>query len=88
MLRPRLLVADEPVSMVGASLRASILDLLVQLRDARHQHLYITHDLATAYRVQTRFSSCTRAASWRPARLASALQHLARSRPPLGSHNR
>jgi peptide/nickel transport system ATP-binding protein len=52
LLRPRLLVADEPVSMVDASLRAEILDLLVELRD-RHgiTILYITHDLATAYRV-------------------------------------
>jgi peptide/nickel transport system ATP-binding protein len=52
LLRPRLLVADEPVSMVDASLRAAILDLLVELRD-RHgiSILYITHDLATAYRV-------------------------------------
>jgi peptide/nickel transport system ATP-binding protein len=51
-LRPRLLVADEPVSMVDASLRAAILDLLVELRD-RHgiSILYITHDLATAYAV-------------------------------------
>ncbi len=51
-LRPRLLVADEPVSMVDASLRAAILDLLVELRD-RHRIsiLYITHDLATAYAV-------------------------------------
>ena len=52
LLHPRLLVADEPVSMVDASLRAEILDLLVALRD-RHgiAILYITHDLATAYRV-------------------------------------
>ncbi len=52
LLRPRLLVADEPVSMVDASLRSTILD---SLRDLRDQHeitiLYITHDLATAYRV-------------------------------------
>ncbi|MCX7381922.1 MAG: ATP-binding cassette domain-containing protein [Alphaproteobacteria bacterium] len=52
MLAPRLLVADEPVSMVDASLRASILDLLVDLRDRLGiSILYITHDLATAYRV-------------------------------------
>ena len=52
MLRPRLLVADEPVSMVDASLRAEILDLLVELRDRQGiTILYITHDLATAYRV-------------------------------------
>jgi peptide/nickel transport system ATP-binding protein len=55
MLRPRLLVADEPVSMVDASLRLSILDALRGLRD-RHgiSILYITHDLATAYRVSDR----------------------------------
>jgi peptide/nickel transport system ATP-binding protein len=52
LLRPRLLVADEPVSMVDASLRAAILDLLVELRDAHGiSILYITHDLATAWRV-------------------------------------
>jgi ABC-type glutathione transport system ATPase component len=52
MLRPRLLVADEPVSMVDASVRASILDLLVDLREAHGISIvYITHDLATAYRV-------------------------------------
>ena len=52
MLRPRLLVADEPVSMVDASLRAAILDLLVELRDTHGiSVVYITHDLATAYRV-------------------------------------
>ncbi len=52
LLRPRLLVADEPVSMVDASQRAAILDLLTELRD-RHgiTILYITHDLGTAYRV-------------------------------------
>ncbi len=52
MLRPRLLVADEPVSMVDASMRAAILDLLVDLRDRYGiSVLYITHDLATAWRV-------------------------------------
>src|SRR6185295_6771078 len=52
MLRPRLLVADEPVSMVDASMRAAILDLLVELRDRYGiSVLYITHDLATAWRV-------------------------------------
>ncbi len=52
MLRPRLLIADEPVSMVDASQRAAILDLLVDLRDeAGISVLYITHDLATAWRV-------------------------------------
>jgi peptide/nickel transport system ATP-binding protein len=52
LLRPRLIIADEPVSMVDASLRATILGGLRQL----HQELgisilYITHDLATAYQI-------------------------------------
>jgi peptide/nickel transport system ATP-binding protein len=52
LLKPKLIVADEPVSMVDASLRATILGSLRQLN---HEHgisiLYITHDLATAYQV-------------------------------------
>jgi len=52
MLRPRLVVADEPVSAVDASLRAMILDIMLRLRD-EHQmsFLYITHDLSTAYQI-------------------------------------
>jgi peptide/nickel transport system ATP-binding protein len=52
MLSPRLLIADEPVSMVDASLRATILKNIHDLKD-RHgiSILYITHDLATAYHV-------------------------------------
>ncbi len=50
-LEPRLLIADEPVSMVDASLRASILDMIERLRDENNiSIIYITHDLATAYR--------------------------------------
>jgi len=52
LLRPKLIVADEPVSMVDASLRATILGSLRQLRDEHGiSVLYITHDLATAYQV-------------------------------------
>jgi oligopeptide/dipeptide ABC transporter ATP-binding protein len=52
LLRPRLIVADEPVSMVDASLRATILGSLKQLHDELGISLvYITHDLATAYQV-------------------------------------
>jgi peptide/nickel transport system ATP-binding protein len=55
MLRPRVLVADEPVSMVDASLRFAILDALRTLRDQYAVTvLYVTHDLATAYRVSDR----------------------------------
>ncbi|MGA2377994.1 MAG: ABC transporter ATP-binding protein [Spirochaetia bacterium] len=52
VLKPRLLVADEPVSMVDASLRASILETLRGLqRDHGVSIIYITHDLTTAYHI-------------------------------------
>ncbi|AVA24486.1 ABC transporter ATP-binding protein [Rhizobium sp. NXC24] len=48
--QPRLLVADEPVSMVDASLRMSIVNLFGQLKsELGLSIIYITHDLATAY---------------------------------------
>jgi peptide/nickel transport system ATP-binding protein len=50
-----LLVADEPVSMVDASLRMSIVNLFRILRDElRVSIIYITHDLATAYYISDR----------------------------------
>ena len=52
MLSPKLLVADEPVSMVDASLRASILKNIYDLKESHGISIfYITHDLATAYHV-------------------------------------
>lgn len=52
LLKPRLLVADEPVSMVDASLRATILETLRNLqRDHGVSIIYITHDLTTAYHI-------------------------------------
>jgi ABC-type oligopeptide transport system ATPase subunit len=52
LLKPRLIVADEPVSMVDASLRATILEAMLRLRDDFGiSFLYITHDLSTAYQV-------------------------------------
>ena len=49
ILSPRLIVADEPVSGVDASLRMSILELMLRLkREKGIAFLYITHDLATA----------------------------------------
>ncbi len=52
---PKLLIADEPVSMVDASLRMSIVNLFKELRDEfAVSVLYITHDLATAYYVSDR----------------------------------
>ena len=52
---PSLIVADEPVSMVDASLRMSIVNLFKTLRDdLRVSIIYITHDLATAYYISDR----------------------------------
>ena len=52
MMKPTLIVADEPVSMIDASLRAMILDIMLKLRDEHHiSFLYITHDLSTAYQI-------------------------------------
>jgi peptide/nickel transport system ATP-binding protein len=49
---PSLIVADEPVSMVDASIRMSIVNLFKTLRDdLKVSIIYITHDLATAYEV-------------------------------------
>ena len=52
IVRPRIIIADEPVSMVDASLRATILASLVKLnREFGISLVYITHDLTTAYQV-------------------------------------
>jgi oligopeptide/dipeptide ABC transporter ATP-binding protein len=52
LLKPRLIVADEPVSMIDASLQVRILDILLRLKnDFGISFLYITHDLSTAYQI-------------------------------------
>jgi peptide/nickel transport system ATP-binding protein len=55
LLRPRVIVADEPVSMIDASLRATVLGNLLQLkREFGISLIYITHDLTTAYQISDR----------------------------------
>jgi len=57
LTNPSLIIADEPVSMVDASLRMSIVNLFKDLRDEFGVSvLYITHDLATAYYVSDRMA--------------------------------
>ena len=52
LLDPRVIVADEPVSMVDASLRATILETLSRIhRERGISIVYITHDLTTAYQL-------------------------------------
>ncbi len=54
---PSVLVTDEPVSMVDASLRMSIVNLFKNLsREQGVSVIYITHDLATAYYVSDRIA--------------------------------
>ncbi|NMB45292.1 MAG: ABC transporter ATP-binding protein [Firmicutes bacterium] len=57
MTRPSLLVADEPVSMIDASLRMSVVNLFKELKEkADINVMYITHDLATAYYISDRIA--------------------------------
>ena len=52
LCRPKVILADEPVSMVDASLRATILASLQRLnRELGISIIYITHDLTTAYQI-------------------------------------
>lgn len=52
LLNPKIILADEPVSMVDASLRATILESLMKLkRELGISLVYITHDLTTAYQI-------------------------------------
>jgi peptide/nickel transport system ATP-binding protein len=55
LAKPRLIVADEPVSMLDASLRMAVVTLFKTLRsELGISIIYITHDLATAYVVSDR----------------------------------
>jgi len=52
LIRPQLIIADEPVSMVDASLRATILESLLKLnKELGISLVYITHDLTTAFQI-------------------------------------
>ncbi len=53
--RPKLILADEPVSMLDVSIRAGVLNMMAGLRDTEDVSLlYITHDLASARYVADR----------------------------------
>jgi peptide/nickel transport system ATP-binding protein len=50
LLKPKILMADEPTSMIDACSRATILDMLMQLRnDIGMTIIFITHDIGLAY---------------------------------------
>ena len=55
ILKPEFVVADEPVSMIDVSLRAKILELMLDLkRELDATYLFITHDLAVAKYISNR----------------------------------
>jgi peptide/nickel transport system ATP-binding protein len=50
--RPKIIIADEPVAMIDASMKMNIVNLFKELKDKYHvSFVYITHDLSTAYYV-------------------------------------
>ena len=52
LVKPKVIIADEPVSMIDASLRATVLDTFRRLhQDFGISIIYITHDLTTAYQI-------------------------------------
>ena len=52
ILKPRIILADEPVSMIDASLRATVLGSLQKIKEEFGiSIIYITHDLTTAYQI-------------------------------------
>ncbi len=55
ILKPRLIIADEPVSMIDASMRGAIIKLFMNLRDDyKTSIMFITHDMGLAYYVSDR----------------------------------
>lgn len=54
VLNPEFIVADEPVSMLDVSIRASILDLFTKANEKGTSILMITHDIATAAYISSR----------------------------------
>jgi oligopeptide/dipeptide ABC transporter ATP-binding protein len=54
-MQPKLIIADEPVSMLDVSIRIGLLNLMAELRDSQGVSiLYITHDIASARYVADR----------------------------------
>ena len=57
ILKPELIVADEPVSMIDVSLRTTIIDLMLNFREELGlTYLFITHDLAVAKYISDRIA--------------------------------
>ena len=76
LLQPKIIVADEPVSMIDASLRANILTKLKELRDEFGiSLLYITHDLATAHQISDKIFVLYRGRAVEVGDASTVIQH-------------
>jgi peptide/nickel transport system ATP-binding protein len=61
--RPKLIIADEPVAAIDASMKMNIVNLFKDLKDQYHvSFIYITHDLSTAYYVSDYIATLYRGA--------------------------
>ena len=81
VLEPRVLLADEPVSMLDVSIRAEILNLLADLRESRGiSILFITHDLGTVAYLADRIAVMYLG---RIVEIGPTLEVLASAAPPL-----
>lgn len=57
VIKPKVIIADEPVSMLDVSIRAGVLNLMLDLRDKYGiPYLFITHDIAVARYVSDRLA--------------------------------
>ncbi len=57
VLKPKFIVADEPVTMLDLSIRSGILKLMMELRDNKQiSYLFITHDLSLAWLISDRIA--------------------------------
>ena len=57
IMNPELIVADEPVSMLDASIRTGIIKLMVEMRDHKDiAYLFITHDLSLAWLISDKIA--------------------------------
>ena len=69
LLKPRILLADEPTSMVDACSRATILDMLLDLRDETGMTIiFITHDIGLAYYISDTVYIMSMVVLWSPGR--------------------
>ncbi|MBK5253174.1 MAG: ABC transporter ATP-binding protein [Peptostreptococcaceae bacterium] len=57
IMSPKFIVADEPVSMLDASIRTGILKLMIELKEKNNlAYLFITHDLSLAWLISDRIA--------------------------------